>query len=945
MAKAIAVGDVSQALNKLSANGGIHWSAEKGESMQQLIECWSKDIVHHPLSAVLMVARSNRDVRILNGLAREVLKERGLLAKDEYQCESIHGKILISSGDRIEFRKNDPELGVTNGMSGTLVQASEKEFVVAIDSEKEKKSTIKFDPHHFQSFQLGYASTYYRSQGQTVDRAYVLHSQGLNKKEFYVGITRHIKTVHFFVSRDQAKSLSHLKWHLKQDKETPLTIQFTTQEKIDLDIQTRLREQSHQDLKASDNFLTRLSGHSRSIWNAMKQQVGKYYQAKKDLAKNHEFYNPKIETTKRTCDVTPVPHTETTEQAAKQADKKEVLKPAISEEKMQLVQEYRNSVKEISVLREIVSSEAESQGKEMKELARFKELQKAWNGRDQKASTLIKGLSLNELHSIFGEKNSGFIVEQAERFEYFQEKAHQKIVSNEELEKKLLDNIENLLYRLFPDGPSRRESGKLRYGKKGSLCVTISGSKAGCFYDFESQEGGGLLKLISKSQNCSKEESKQWAKEFLDISHTIDVPQKYRTSQEKEIRNESGWIAIQPNNSNPPKKLYKINLGKEYQETTRYSYRDSDGNLLFYVVRLVDKEGAKVTLPLSYGHWKNRPERFCWSFKQYATAERPLYNLHLLKEHPNKPILIVEGEKAADAASKQFTDFVVISWSGGSGAVSKTDWRPLIRKEIVIWPDNDKAGFKAANQICAELKRQGVKKLGLVDTEKLTKEFPEKWDLADPLPSGKTQQTIQDMITSSKEVAINPEQLLFRLDEGVPHPARLARVNEILWRVDERMRDQLEEKHGNKFWEVNGEIVREAVKILANEKEIQSKIHQELGIDGILKERIAYQALLSIAQHGKAPPSSYLELVKEKIRDAAWIQEVDQKIKQSTDDKEIRSFVIDKTISDLIGRSSTQTCLQKEAIHMATELSRQVQVDRVIQMENSMCHSRQLDVP
>lgn len=166
--------------------------------------------------------------------------------------------------------------------------------------------------------------------------------------------------------------------------------------------------------------------------------------------------------------------------------------------------------------------------------------------------------------------------------------------------------------------------------------------------------------------------------------------------------------------------------------------------------------------------------RCSWKFKQYATSERPLYNLHLLKEQSNKPILIVEGEKAADAATKQFTDFVVISWSGGSGAVSKTDWRPLKGKDIVIWSYGQimtKPGFNGANQISTELRKLGVQKLRLVEPETLTKAFPEKWGLADPLPTGKTQQNIKDMITSSKEVGINLKQVLLHLEGKTSHPA------------------------------------------------------------------------------------------------------------------------------------------------------------------------------
>ena len=120
------------------------------------------------------------------------------------------GKIYVSIGDHIEFRKNDKDMGVSNGLSGILIEAKENKFVVAV-KEEGKKRTIAFNPAEYSSYQLGYASTFYRSQGQTVDKVYVLHSAQLNKEAFYVGLTRHVKDVKYFVSHEEAHCLSRSK--------------------------------------------------------------------------------------------------------------------------------------------------------------------------------------------------------------------------------------------------------------------------------------------------------------------------------------------------------------------------------------------------------------------------------------------------------------------------------------------------------------------------------------------------------------------------------------------------------------------------------------------------------------------------------------------------------------------------------------------------------------
>ncbi|WP_244273414.1 toprim domain-containing protein [Pseudovibrio sp. POLY-S9] len=58
------------------------------------------------------------------------------------------------------------------------------------------------------------------------------------------------------------------------------------------------------------------------------------------------------------------------------------------------------------------------------------------------------------------------------------------------------------------------------------------------------------------------------------------------------------------------------------------------------------------------------------------------------------PVVIVEGEKAADAAKQLLLRHVCISSPGGSNAAKKADWSVLQGREIVIWPDADEAGLK-----------------------------------------------------------------------------------------------------------------------------------------------------------------------------------------------------------------------------------------------------------
>ena len=96
-------------------------------------------------------------------------------------------------------------------------------------------------------------------------------------------------------------------------------------------------------------------------------------------------------------------------------------------------------------------------------------------------------------------------------------------------------------------------------------------------------------------------------------------------------------------------------------------------------------------------------------------------------------MLIVEGEKAADAATALFPKHIVISWPGGANAVAKADWSLLKNRKVVLIPDNDDAGRQAMERIAAYLYENGAEQVkGIeVDTQPDGTETPKGWDLAD----------------------------------------------------------------------------------------------------------------------------------------------------------------------------------------------------------------------
>ncbi|WPX99685.1 Ti-type conjugative transfer relaxase TraA (plasmid) [Candidatus Megaera polyxenophila] len=181
-----------------------------------------------------------------------------------------------------------------------------------------------------------------------------------------------------------------------------------------------------------------------------------------------------------------------------------------------------------------------------------------------------------------------------------------------------------------------------------------------------------------------------------------------------------------------------------------YEYRNTDGELLGYVVRVLDDKGEKHTLPVSYCH-NTKANINRWWLKGFSdNGYKPIYSAEKLGQSPLQKVLIVEGEKAADAAAKIFPEYTVISWMGGSAAASKANWKAVGGREVTIWPDNDAAGEKAAKAIIAEIdKVNGFRgAVSIVDIHALN--LPEKWDLADELPPHLTRKDLAAAMSNAK---------------------------------------------------------------------------------------------------------------------------------------------------------------------------------------------------
>jgi AAA domain len=166
--------------------------------------------------------------------------------------------------------------------------------------------------------------------------------------------------------------------------------------------------------------------------------------------------------------------------------------------------------------------------------------------------------------------------------------------------------------------------------------------------------------------------------------------------------------------------------------SARWTYRDAEGRTLFHVWRFDHPETGKEYRPLTL--WKEAQERLTWNFLA-PPAPRPLYGLDEIARWPGELVLVVEGEKTAEAANQMFPFHVVTTSMGGAQGAAHADWSPLQGRKIVIWPDADEAGASYAAAVTGALK--GI--AASVRIVSLDASYPKGWDLADRLDFSRPQ--------------------------------------------------------------------------------------------------------------------------------------------------------------------------------------------------------------
>lgn len=220
-------------LTAYADRGHVRFADNRDEARAALVRDYLVDLEGRPAGTRIGLAHRRIDVRAINADIRASLQERGRLARGEEQgrlgrevvYQTNDGKRCFAPGDRIVLLENNRELAVKNGMLGTVLAVEPDVLQIGLDGGGPTGGrTVSIPVNSYQAFDHGYATTIHKSQGATVDRAFVMASGTMDRHLTYVAMTRHRHEVQLYAGRDELKDIVALSASMSRSgiKETTL---------------------------------------------------------------------------------------------------------------------------------------------------------------------------------------------------------------------------------------------------------------------------------------------------------------------------------------------------------------------------------------------------------------------------------------------------------------------------------------------------------------------------------------------------------------------------------------------------------------------------------------------------------------------------------------------------------------------------------------------------
>ncbi len=231
--RAFARGGTADALEAYDRNGMVRFHEGQREARAAIVRGYLEDAERHPSGSRIALAHRRVDVRALNEAIRSARQESGELPMGEEAGErrfqTNGGERAFAPGDRVVFLENNRDLQVKNGMLGTVREVGEGRLVAALDGKGRdgRERIVSVPTDSYRAIDHGYATTIHKTQGATVDKAFVLASKTMDRHLAYVAMTRHRQGVELHASREEFKDgMEGLSRSLSRDGAKEITLDY-----------------------------------------------------------------------------------------------------------------------------------------------------------------------------------------------------------------------------------------------------------------------------------------------------------------------------------------------------------------------------------------------------------------------------------------------------------------------------------------------------------------------------------------------------------------------------------------------------------------------------------------------------------------------------------------------------------------------------------------------
>ena len=198
--------EIGVAVDAYNKRGHIFATDDRDLARKALVDRFDADRRADPALTRIALAYTNVEVDKLNAMLRAKREAHGELGR-ETSVRTEKGRLALSENDKIVFLKNEYDtMNVRNGHLATVEQIEGKVVSARLDDGR----LVKVDLQTYGHIALGYASTIHKSQGMTVDKAYMLALRSQTAELTYVGMTRHRKSLEVHYSKQDFRSLADL---------------------------------------------------------------------------------------------------------------------------------------------------------------------------------------------------------------------------------------------------------------------------------------------------------------------------------------------------------------------------------------------------------------------------------------------------------------------------------------------------------------------------------------------------------------------------------------------------------------------------------------------------------------------------------------------------------------------------------------------------------------